>query len=118
MEFIHTGQDGYTESYDARFSIAYIATGTVSNVKPSIVTKCAFHKGFNSAVGAFGTGSLNISSNVVHGTVGNGRFFYFSSHDQSYRDHFSFVVCPSAPTFQTKFFSRSQVNQNFGKNNA
>ena len=77
VEFIHTGQEGFTESYDARFSVAYIATGTVTNVKPSIVTKCAFHKGFNTAVGAFGTRSLNISSNVVHGTVGNGKIVLF-----------------------------------------
>ena len=74
VEFIHTGQEGFTESYDARFSLAYIAVGTVSNVKPSAVMKCSFHKGFNSAVGAFGIGSLNITDNVVHHTVGNGKF--------------------------------------------
>ena len=72
VEFINTGQEGFTESYDARFSVAYIAVGTVSDVKPSVVTGCSFHKGFNSAVGAFGIGGLNIDDNVVYGTVGSG----------------------------------------------
>ena len=73
VEFVHTGQEGFTESYDARFSVAYIATGTVSDVKPSMVTKCSFHKSFNSAVGAFGIGGLNITDNVLHHIVGNGK---------------------------------------------
>ena len=76
VEFVHTGQEGYTESYDARFSLAYIAVGTVSNVKPSSVTKCSFHKGFNSAVGALGIGGLNITDNVVHHVVGNGMYSF------------------------------------------
>ena len=76
VEFIHTGQEGFTESYDARFSVAYIATGAVSNVKPSKVSRCAFHKGFNSAVGAFGIGSLHITDNVVHHVVGNGEYTF------------------------------------------
>ena len=72
MEFKHTGQEGFTESYDARFSLAYIGVGTVSYIKPSSVTKCSFHKGFNSAIGAFGIGGLKIIDNVVHHVVGNG----------------------------------------------
>lgn len=73
VEFYHTGQEGFTEEYDPRFSVAYVAVGTVSNVKPSKVTKCSFHNGFNSAVGSFGIGSLEVSENVVFGTVGNGK---------------------------------------------
>ena len=73
VEFIHTGQDGFTETYDARFSVAYIATGTVSNVKPSSVTKCSFHDSFNSAVGAFGISGLHITDNVVYNVLGNGK---------------------------------------------
>lgn len=71
VEFVHTGQEGFTEPYDARFSIAYIATGNVSNIKPSYVKKCSFHQGFNSAIGAFGIRGLNITDNVVLHTVGN-----------------------------------------------
>lgn len=72
VEFYHTGQEGFTEEYDPRFSVAYVAVGTVSNVKPSKVTKCSFHNGFNTAVGSFGIGSLEVSENVVYGSVGNG----------------------------------------------
>ncbi|WAR05573.1 PKHL1-like protein, partial [Mya arenaria] len=72
VEFYHTGQEGWTEEYDPRFSVSFVATGTVSNVKPSKVTRCSFHNGFNTAVGAFGIGSLEVSNNVVFGTVGNG----------------------------------------------
>ncbi|KAL4228989.1 Fibrocystin-L [Mactra antiquata] len=72
VEFYHTGQEGFIEEYDPRFSVSFVAVGTVSNVKPSIVTQCSFHNGFNTAVGAFGIGSLEISDNVVFGTVGHG----------------------------------------------
>ncbi|XP_052805044.1 fibrocystin-L-like isoform X2 [Mya arenaria] len=72
VEFYHTGQEGWTEEYDPRFSVAYVATGSVSNVKPSKISKCSFHNGFNTAVGAFGIGGLEISENVVYGSVGNG----------------------------------------------
>lgn len=81
VEFYHTGQEGFTEEYDPRFSVAYVATGTVSNVKPSKVTKCSFHNGFNTAVGSFGIGSLEVSENVVFGSIGNGK----SEHVSVYR---------------------------------
>ena len=81
VEFYHTGQEGFTEEYDPRFSLSYVAVGTVSNVKPSSVTKCSFHNGFNTAIGAFGIGSLNVTDNVVFGTVGNGMSLILYSID-------------------------------------
>lgn len=72
VEFYHTGQEGFTEEYDPRFSVAYVAVGTVSDIRPSMITKCSFHNGFNTAIGAYGIGSLNITDNVVFGTIGNG----------------------------------------------
>ncbi|KAH3704517.1 hypothetical protein DPMN_079573 [Dreissena polymorpha] len=72
VEFYHTGQEGFTEDYDPRFSVAYVATGTVSSIKPSKVFRCSFHNGFSTAIGAFGIGSLEISENVVFGSIGNG----------------------------------------------
>ena len=74
VEFYHTGQEGFTEEYDPRLSLAYVATGTVSDVKPSFVSKCSFHNGFNTAVGAYGIGSLNITDNVVFGSIGEGKY--------------------------------------------
>ncbi|XP_069121982.1 fibrocystin-L-like [Argopecten irradians] len=69
VEFFHTGQEGYTEFYDARFSLTFLDGGTVSNIKPSYVNKCAFHNGFSPAIGVFATHSLPIEDNVVHHTV-------------------------------------------------
>jgi hypothetical protein len=72
VEFYHTGQEGFTDEFDPRYSLAFLATGTVSDVKPSKVSKCSFHNGFNTAVGVFGTGNLNVTENVVFGSIGNG----------------------------------------------
>ncbi|XP_033757813.1 fibrocystin-L-like [Pecten maximus] len=69
VEFFHTGQEGYTEFYDARFSLTFLDGGTVSNIKPSYINKCAFHNGFSPAIGVFGTHSLPIEDNVIHHTV-------------------------------------------------
>ncbi|XP_052286416.1 fibrocystin-L-like [Dreissena polymorpha] len=100
VEFYHTGQEGFTEEYDPRFSVAYVAVGTVSNVKPSKVTKCSFHNGFNTAVGAFGIGGLDISENVVYGTVGNG--LATSSDDTSILNNFITLVIATA-SYQDRF---------------
>ncbi|XP_052245987.1 fibrocystin-L-like isoform X3 [Dreissena polymorpha] len=71
-KFDFMGQDGYTESYDPRFAIAYVATGPVNDVKPSLVQGCAFVSLDSTAVGAFGATDLEISNNVVVNPVGNG----------------------------------------------
>ena len=78
VEFIHTGQDGFTETYDARFSLAYISAGEVSDAKPSFVSKCSFHDSFNSAVGALGITGLHITDNVLYNVLGNGKYKSFN----------------------------------------
>ncbi|KAL4228553.1 Fibrocystin-L [Mactra antiquata] len=72
VEFYHTGQEGFTEEYDPRFSLAFLNTGTVDNVKPSSVTKCSFHHSFSTGIGVFGTNGLNVTDNIVTGSVGHG----------------------------------------------
>ncbi|XP_060084827.1 fibrocystin-L-like, partial [Ylistrum balloti] len=69
VEFFHTGQESYTEFYDARFSLTFLDGGTVSNIKPSYINKCAFHNGFSPAIGVFGTHGLPIEDNVVHHAI-------------------------------------------------
>ncbi|XP_069115224.1 fibrocystin-L-like [Argopecten irradians] len=69
VEFFHTGQEGFTEFYDARFSVTFLDGGTVNNIKPSYIRKCAFHNGFSPAIGVFGTHNLPIEDNIVHHTV-------------------------------------------------
>ena len=74
VEFYHTGQEGFVDEYDPRYSLAFLATGTVNNVKPSSVSKCSFHNGFSSAIGVFGTSGLNLTENVVFGAIGDGKY--------------------------------------------
>ena len=70
VEFIHMGQEGFTESYDFRSALAISNTGNVRTAKPSKVTSCSFHKLYSSAIGAFGIGNLELSHNIVYKSVG------------------------------------------------
>lgn len=73
VEFYHTGQEGFSENYDARFSLTYSdVTSTAGRVRYSYVRKNTFHSGFNTAVGVFGVDDLEIDDNVVYHTVGAG----------------------------------------------
>ena len=72
VEFYHSGQEGWTDYYDPRFSIAFLDIGPVMRERPSYIEHCAFHHGFSPAIGVFGTQYLNITNNVVHHTVGSG----------------------------------------------
>ncbi|KAL3886654.1 hypothetical protein ACJMK2_026634, partial [Sinanodonta woodiana] len=69
VEFVNTGQGGYLELDDARFSITFSDTGSVSDINPSYVKECAFHDGFSPAIGLFGAHGMIIENNVIHHTV-------------------------------------------------
>ncbi|XP_048254094.1 fibrocystin-L-like [Haliotis rufescens] len=71
VEFFHTGQEGYTMSYDPRFSVAFVDVSNVGE-RSSYVRRNAFHNCFSRAIGAFGISDLLIEDNVVHHTVGPG----------------------------------------------
>ncbi|KAM4540003.1 PKHD1 like 1, tandem duplicate 1 [Odontesthes bonariensis] len=71
VEFFHSGQEGWTDSFDPRYSVAFLNLGEVSGDE-SCIQGCAFHDGFSPAIGVFGTEGLNISDNVIHHTVGEG----------------------------------------------
>ncbi|GFS10808.1 polycystic kidney and hepatic disease-like 1 [Elysia marginata] len=73
VEFFHTGQEGFTENYDARFSLTFMdTTSTPGMIMYSFVRRCAFHNGYSTAIGAFAIQGLEIDQNVVHHTVGPG----------------------------------------------
>lgn len=76
-QFKHLGQDGFTESYDPRYALAYIATGDVREAKPSLVSGCSFTDLFGTAIGVYGMGGLNIENSVVFEPLGNGRHCLF-----------------------------------------
>ncbi|XP_039677098.1 fibrocystin-L-like [Perca fluviatilis] len=71
VEFFRSGQGGWTDYTDPRYSVAFLNLGEVSE-KDSYIQGCAFHDGFSPAIGVFGTDGLNVDDNVVYRTVGEG----------------------------------------------
>ncbi|KAK2836335.1 hypothetical protein Q7C36_014204 [Tachysurus vachellii] len=71
VEFYHTGQEGWTDSTDPRYSVAFLNLGVVSK-NESYIKGCAFHHGFSPAIGIFGTDGLIVEDNVIYHTVGEG----------------------------------------------
>ncbi|XP_022094388.1 fibrocystin-L-like [Acanthaster planci] len=70
VQFFHTGQLGWSDSFDPRYSLAYLDIGRVTEKLPSYVKGCSFHNGFSPAIGVFGTDGLLVKDNVIHHTVG------------------------------------------------
>ena len=72
-EFYHTGQEGFTEPSDPRFSLAFVDVLSDSTTDfYSYVRDNTFHDGFSPAVGVFAVDDLEVSGNVIHRTVGKG----------------------------------------------
>ncbi|XP_036949440.1 PKHD1 like 1, tandem duplicate 1 isoform X2 [Acanthopagrus latus] len=71
VEFFRSGQEGWIDESDPRYSVAFLNLGQVSG-GDSYIQGCAFHDGFSPAIGVFGTEGLNVDDNVVHHTVGEG----------------------------------------------
>ncbi|CAF94000.1 unnamed protein product, partial [Tetraodon nigroviridis] len=71
VEFFHSGQEGWTDSTDPRFSATFLNLGKVS-AGDTYIQGCAFHDGFSPALGVSGTEGLNIDDNIIHHTVGEG----------------------------------------------
>lgn len=69
VEFYRTGQEGWTDDYDPRYSVAFLSLDQVEN---TYIQGCSFHDGFSPAIGVFSTENLNIDDNVIHHTVGEG----------------------------------------------
>ncbi|XP_071946075.1 fibrocystin-L-like [Antedon mediterranea] len=80
VEFYHTGQEGWPDNYDPRYSVAFLDTGEVTVANPSYVRECAFHHGFSPAIGVFGAFGVHIEDNVIHHTVGAGISAWGSRH--------------------------------------
>ena len=78
VEFKGCGQLDFSESYDPRFALAFVNTGRQRN---AYVKHCSFHDGYNTALGLFGTDNMEITSNVIHGTVGPSMIVTGSSHN-------------------------------------
>ncbi|XP_050924319.1 LOW QUALITY PROTEIN: PKHD1 like 1, tandem duplicate 1 [Lates calcarifer] len=71
VEFFRSGQEGWTDYTDPRYSVAFLNLGEVTE-EDSYIQGCAFHNGFSPAIGVFGTEGLHVDDNIVHHTVGEG----------------------------------------------
>ena len=72
VEFFHSGQEGYTATYDPRYSLAYLGLENAESDRPNRVVGCSFHHGFAPAIGLYNSHMVDIESNVIHHTVGQG----------------------------------------------
>ncbi|RXN34425.1 fibrocystin-L isoform X1 [Labeo rohita] len=70
VEFYHTGQEGWNDVSDPRYSLVFYDLGGVDG--ESYIKGCAFHNGFAPGIGVFETDGLSIEDNVIHHTVGEG----------------------------------------------
>uniref|UniRef100_H2YFZ9 G8 domain-containing protein n=1 Tax=Ciona savignyi TaxID=51511 RepID=H2YFZ9_CIOSA len=80
VELLRAGQEGWTESYDPRFAIAYVRTGTVSPGRPSYVIACPIHDSYSTGIGVFGASGISITDNVVHRAIHDGIRVTGSNH--------------------------------------
>ncbi|XP_076157842.1 PKHD1 like 1, tandem duplicate 1 [Alosa pseudoharengus] len=71
VEFYHTGQEGWSDYSDPRYSVAFLNLGEVSHME-SYIQGCGFHDGFSPAIGIFGTNGMQVDDNVIYFTVGEG----------------------------------------------
>ena len=81
-EFYHTGQEGWTEPYDPRYSLAFMDVQSDNTTDfYSYVRDNTFHNGFSPAVGVFSVDNLEVSGNVIHHTVYYGQCSLFLAHN-------------------------------------
>ena len=74
VEFLHTGQEGFVAKVDSRYSITFYDIWSVSKTRPSYISRCTFHNGFSPAIGVIATNNLKVEDNVIHHTVGPGKY--------------------------------------------
>ena len=75
MQFLRTGQEGHSDSYDPRYSLAYHTLGVPdTSEKRSYVKGSSFVDGFNTAIGVFASSEVIIEDNVIVRTVGSSEY--------------------------------------------
>ncbi|XP_066271168.1 fibrocystin-L-like [Branchiostoma lanceolatum] len=72
VEFDHTGQEGWTDFYDPRYSLAFLDLGDIEPDRASFLDNSVIHDGYAPGLGVYGTNNLNVTNNVIHHTVGQG----------------------------------------------
>ena len=70
VKFYHSGQFGHTDSYDPRYALSFLNLGT-PNSNTSFVRSCVFYDSRSPALGVFNSHNIEISDNVIYGTIGD-----------------------------------------------
>ncbi|XP_066939673.1 fibrocystin-L-like [Macrobrachium rosenbergii] len=70
VEFRQMGQEGFTDSYDPRYSLAFHGLG--DSDEGSYVERCSFNTNYNTAIGFFSSNGITAEDNVIYHTVGGG----------------------------------------------
>ena len=78
VEFQRVGQEGYSDSYDPRYSLAIMNSNPEEfDLLPigrltSYVKSCAFDYNYNSAIGIFESSEVSIENNVIYRHIDDG----------------------------------------------
>ncbi|XP_062385127.1 fibrocystin-L-like [Sardina pilchardus] len=114
VEFYHTGQEGWSDASDPRYSVAFLNLGEVADME-SYLQGCGFHHGFSPAIGVFGTDGLKVDDNVIYFTVGEG-IRVWGSHNMIRRNLVTLTLWPGAyqgraETFNYDWTASIEVNE-------
>jgi len=78
VEFEQAGQEGWFDSFDPRYALAFMELGDLidgegkANAKESWVKKCSFNYVYNSAIGIFGSNNIPVEDNVIYRFINDG----------------------------------------------
>jgi len=78
VEFVRGGQEGWSDNYDPRYTLAFMNSGDHEDAagapaaKESYVKNCGLNYNYNSAIGIFGSNNVGIENNVIFRHISSG----------------------------------------------
>ena len=72
VEFVRAGQEGWSDNFDPRYSLAFMHAGDhedaggTPGAPESYVKKCGFNYNYNAAIGIFGSNNVGVEHNVIY----------------------------------------------------
>ena len=69
VEIAYCGQEGYSDSFDPRYSFA-VRNTRIGAAASTYIRRSSIHDGYNTGIGVFTSDGVIISDNVIHRTVG------------------------------------------------